>query len=287
MTLMQRAMNNDDSDYGSNSQDSFRSRDDFSSRSRESVGSRGSRRSTKKEGTIERTIKHTPMIHSKYSRPRERSADSSEEAEESYQARGRENPHNSREREQFIQNLNNQRVVVSKNCMFIDERGRLVQKDLVIKGKEVYGRPSALDNSTNDVTDRMRRSREQRRSRSRERENNSRISRQGSSGSEMVDSQYSYGASSNTFYNNSRQGSSYNAQEDWGNNQSLREFMKPVQEVPNYHKQPYQQEHHQGQAQVTLNDMFRRRGVEQSQISVQSSSSRRSLHRTERSRDKR
>jgi len=34
-----------------------------------------------------------------------------------------------------------QRAIVSKNCTFIDERGRLVQKDLIIKGAEVYGVP--------------------------------------------------------------------------------------------------------------------------------------------------
>lgn len=33
----------------------------------------------------------------------------------------------------------NQQPIISKNCTFIDERGRLVQKDLIIKGKDVYG----------------------------------------------------------------------------------------------------------------------------------------------------
>lgn len=35
----------------------------------------------------------------------------------------------------------NERMIVSKNCTFIDERGRLVQKDLIIKGRDVYGAP--------------------------------------------------------------------------------------------------------------------------------------------------
>lgn len=63
----------------------------------------------------------------------------------------------------------NQRVIVSKNCMFIDERGRLVKKDLVIRGKEIYGRPSAMEDSNVQVMERMRRSREQRNSRSKSR----------------------------------------------------------------------------------------------------------------------
>ena len=33
----------------------------------------------------------------------------------------------------------NERVIVSKNCTYIDERGRLVTQDLVIKGKDIYG----------------------------------------------------------------------------------------------------------------------------------------------------
>jgi hypothetical protein len=40
----------------------------------------------------------------------------------------------------------NDRVIVSKNCTYIDERGRLVTQDLVIKGKDVYGIPSATKN---------------------------------------------------------------------------------------------------------------------------------------------
>lgn len=40
----------------------------------------------------------------------------------------------------------NERVIVSKNCTYIDERGRLVTQDLVIKGKEVFGIPIAHKN---------------------------------------------------------------------------------------------------------------------------------------------
>ena len=47
---------------------------------------------------------------------------------------------------------------MSKNCTFIDERGRLVQKDLVIKGRDVYGAPG-YECSDQTVLDRMRRSR--------------------------------------------------------------------------------------------------------------------------------
>jgi hypothetical protein len=47
------------------------------------------------------------------------------------------------------QNIINQRVVVSKNCTFIDEKGRLVSKDLVIKGRDVYGIPSIHQNLDN------------------------------------------------------------------------------------------------------------------------------------------
>lgn len=54
--------------------------------------------------------------------------------------------------------LQNQRTIVSKNCTFIDERGRLVQKDLVIKGAQVYGAPS-YDYSDQSVISRMNRSR--------------------------------------------------------------------------------------------------------------------------------
>lgn len=52
-------------------------------------------------------------------------------------------------------------MIVSKNCTFIDERGRLVQKDLIIKGKEVYGAPgSNNDDSSQYFLERMKRSKE-------------------------------------------------------------------------------------------------------------------------------
>jgi hypothetical protein len=50
----------------------------------------------------------------------------------------------------------NQRSIVSKNCTFIDEKGRLVQKDLVIKGKDVYGQ-SRIEDSTAQAFERMKR----------------------------------------------------------------------------------------------------------------------------------
>lgn len=40
-----------------------------------------------------------------------------------------------------------QRPIVSKNCTFIDDKGRLVQKDLVIKGSDIYGQPRLEDSS--------------------------------------------------------------------------------------------------------------------------------------------
>jgi hypothetical protein len=63
----------------------------------------------------------------------------------------------------------NQRPIVSKNCTFIDERGRLVQQDLIIKGRDVYGQ-SRIDDSTTQALERMRRMKESHRSRSRSRE---------------------------------------------------------------------------------------------------------------------
>ena len=63
----------------------------------------------------------------------------------------------------------NQRAIVSKNCTFIDERGRLVQQDLIIKGKDVYGQ-NRIDDSTTQAFERMRRTKESHRSRSRSRE---------------------------------------------------------------------------------------------------------------------
>ena len=63
------------------------------------------------------------------------------------------------------------RAIVSKNCTFIDQRGRLVQKDLVIKGKDVYGVPTRND-SEQVVLERMKKARESRRKRSNSREKN-------------------------------------------------------------------------------------------------------------------
>lgn len=58
-----------------------------------------------------------------------------------------EKPQVNRMKEQII----NDRVIVSKNCTYIDERGRLVTQDLVIKGKEVYGVPSSNKNIDQSV----------------------------------------------------------------------------------------------------------------------------------------
>lgn len=44
------------------------------------------------------------------------------------------------------QQILNERVIVSKNCTFIDEKGKLVTQDLVIKGKETYGVPNSQKN---------------------------------------------------------------------------------------------------------------------------------------------
>jgi len=44
------------------------------------------------------------------------------------------------------QQIINDRVIVTKNCTFIDEKGKLVTQDLVIKGKEVYGIPQSQKN---------------------------------------------------------------------------------------------------------------------------------------------
>lgn len=44
------------------------------------------------------------------------------------------------------QQILNERVIVSKNCTFIDEKGKLVTQDLVIKGKEIYGVPNSQKN---------------------------------------------------------------------------------------------------------------------------------------------
>lgn len=77
---------------------------------------------------------------------------------------------NSRDKIERTKNdINNQRTIVSKNCTFIDERGRLVQKDLVIKGQQVYGAPG-YDTSDQSVMNRMRRSREEKKKRSTSRE---------------------------------------------------------------------------------------------------------------------
>jgi len=57
---------------------------------------------------------------------------------------------------------------VSKNCTFIDENGRLVQKDLVIKGNNVYG-VSKMEDSNAYALERMKRAKESHRRRSKSR----------------------------------------------------------------------------------------------------------------------
>ena len=61
-----------------------------------------------------------------------------------------------------------ERVIVSKNTFFINEQGKLVHQDLVIKGDKYYGKP-AKDFDESIVYNRLKRSREKRKSRSRER----------------------------------------------------------------------------------------------------------------------
>ena len=56
---------------------------------------------------------------------------------------------------------------MSKNTFFIDNRGQLVQRDLVIKGNKTYSKPTKeFDESI--AYNRLRKSREKRKSRSRE-----------------------------------------------------------------------------------------------------------------------
>ena len=113
----------------------------------------------------------------------------------------------------------NPRTIVSKNCTFIDERGRLVQKDLVIKGQQAYGAPG-YDTSDQSIMDRMRRSREDRRKRSTSREKNKlsrKVSREESE-SDYNNDNSSYASSS--FYQNS----SYRQNA----NNPLKEFIRPV-----------------------------------------------------------
>lgn len=73
----------------------------------------------------------------------------------------------------------NERMIVSKNCTFIDEKGRLVQKDLIIKGREVYGVPGNAEDSSQYFLDRMRRSRDELKQRSKSRDKN-KLSKKGS-----------------------------------------------------------------------------------------------------------
>ena len=49
--------------------------------------------------------------------------------------------------------------MVSKDTYFIDERGQLVKQDLVIKGKDVYGRPMMRESGDMKAYERMKRSR--------------------------------------------------------------------------------------------------------------------------------
>ena len=60
------------------------------------------------------------------------------------------------------------RTIVSKDVCFIDEKGRLVRKDIIIRGNRMEsGGDSTFDE--NKVLNRMRQSREKRREKSRER----------------------------------------------------------------------------------------------------------------------
>jgi len=75
MTLMERAMQKqyEESSNESNSQDSYRSREDVMSQnsrnSRDSLSSKNSKKSQKKESTIKINLKEGSMINSKQSKP--------------------------------------------------------------------------------------------------------------------------------------------------------------------------------------------------------------------------
>lgn len=128
---------NEESSNGSYSQDSFRSREEVESQnSRDSVSSKNSRKSQKKESTI-KISKETLLLQSKPPIQKKPSFDSSQE----------EDAYDKKEDNKFRQQLTKERTIVSKNCTFIDERGRLVQQDLIIKGGEVYGRSHLADSN--------------------------------------------------------------------------------------------------------------------------------------------
>lgn len=144
MTLMERAMLKHNESNDSDSEDSSR-RDFSSSESRRSNSSKNSRHSLKKESTLNINLKDKEMIYSKYPKaPLQKkysnSSSHEEEIEEysrqSFEGQAQKMRERSQEKMREMRNNEiNSRLIVSKNCTFIDEKGRLVQKDLVIKGQ--------------------------------------------------------------------------------------------------------------------------------------------------------
>ena len=132
------------------SQGSFSSREEnFSQNSRNTSNSKGSKKSikessikiNKKEGLIKNNVPKPPV-------QRRNSSNSSNHQEEQIETFYQTNP-------QRLKQVP-QRPIVSKNCTFIDEKGRLVQKDLVIKGADIYGQPR-LEDSSVQAMQRMKR----------------------------------------------------------------------------------------------------------------------------------
>lgn len=93
----------------------------------------------------------------------------------------------------------NSKTFISKDVSFIDEKGRLVRKDLIIKGNKVSsGVESKFDEQK--VFNRMRNSREKRRSKSRERSIDK---------SRLSSTERSNDGKRNTFYNTDNQARAY------------------------------------------------------------------------------
>ena len=117
----------------------------------------------------------------------------------------------------------NERTIVSRNCTFIDERGRLVQKDLVIKGSDVYGVPSQMQDSNQYFLERMRRSKDDRKKRSRSRDKN-KLSRANSRDSESGSCNEGSSYASSSFYENGSraQTGGYSSTGYQGNSNALR-----------------------------------------------------------------
>jgi hypothetical protein len=224
MTLIERAMLRH-GESEEDSQGSFSSREDFSHDSRRSSQSRGSRKSIK-ENTI--TIHPKPQARPPQRKPSSNS--SSQEGDREGQVQGQRQREVGRAREEGGireegARTGSQRAIVSRNCTFIDEKGRLVHQDLVIRGGDVYG-VSRNEDSTAQALERMRRTKESRRSRSRSRDSRERPRGEGK-GSSFEKGSYQDSSYCSSFYENS----------SWrqeGGPGALKEFLKPVEQVPLY-----------------------------------------------------